>query len=67
MMKYKRFLMEQWLTIWQPYFRAGQNRAMRQAIADTCPLTSYFTQKSSPSGARLPRSYHTIHNGRDND
>eukprot|EP00957_Ditylum_brightwellii_P077908 5921534-Ditylum_brightwellii.AAC.1 len=58
---------EKWLTIWQPYFCAGQNRAMCQAIADTRPLTSYFTQKSSPSQARLPRGYHTIHDGRDND
>eukprot|EP00957_Ditylum_brightwellii_P077022 5853608-Ditylum_brightwellii.AAC.1 len=45
----------------------GQNRAMRQAIADTCPLTSYFTRKSSPLQARLPRGYQKIHDGRDND
>ena len=59
--------MEQWLTIWQPYFCAGQHHAMCQAIADTHPLISYFTQKSSPSQARLLRGYQTIHDGRDND
>ena len=58
---------EQWLHIWQPYFCKGVNKATRLSTTNTRLLMSYFQHRMSTSQAHLPRGYHSVHDGRDND
>eukprot|EP00957_Ditylum_brightwellii_P054627 4139075-Ditylum_brightwellii.AAC.1 len=58
---------EQWLKIWQSYFRKGINKATTQVAANTKLLMSYFKCKISNSREHLLRGHQAIHDGMDNN
>eukprot|EP00957_Ditylum_brightwellii_P126875 9671424-Ditylum_brightwellii.AAC.1 len=59
--------LDQWIRIWQSYFRRGVITATRRAIENTSLITSYFYYKTSTARAFLPHGFQAIHNGLDND
>eukprot|EP00957_Ditylum_brightwellii_P103068 7854494-Ditylum_brightwellii.AAC.1 len=59
--------LNQWLCIWQPYFRQGVITTTRRVIENTSLMTSYFCHKTSTVRAFLPHGFQILHDGLDND
>eukprot|EP00957_Ditylum_brightwellii_P102511 7812466-Ditylum_brightwellii.AAC.1 len=58
--------LDQWIHIWQPYFRQGLLTATRRAIESTSLITSYFCCKTSTAMAFLPCEFQTIYDRLNN-
>eukprot|EP00957_Ditylum_brightwellii_P178848 13622642-Ditylum_brightwellii.AAC.1 len=46
---------QDWITIWYPFFNKGIKDGQKQAIAGVKPSMSYFNKRSTPSRAMLPK------------
>eukprot|EP00957_Ditylum_brightwellii_P185549 14126674-Ditylum_brightwellii.AAC.1 len=67
--KYKPMYIEQWLAVWQPYFKRGVDTVTARTTANTKLINSYLKRKTSSIQARahLPHGCQTMHDAIDND
>eukprot|EP00957_Ditylum_brightwellii_P190059 14468771-Ditylum_brightwellii.AAC.1 len=53
---------QDWITIWYPFFKKGIKDGQKQATAGVKPITSYFNKKSTTSRAKLLRRFTSHYN-----